>query len=58
MTDILERIEAERDARAIDPTRPANPILREAAEEIKRLRQEVVNLQRGAYFGALKAQQS
>jgi len=54
----LERIEAERDARAIDPTRPANPILREAAEEIKRLRQEVVNLQRGAYFGALKAQQS
>lgn len=38
MTDILERIEAERDARVIDPMRPANPILREAAEEIRNLR--------------------
>jgi len=38
MTDILDRIEAERDARAIDPMRPVNPLLREAAEEIRRLR--------------------
>lgn len=37
-TDIVERIEAERTARAEDPLRPANPLLREAAAEITKLR--------------------
>lgn len=30
--DIVDRIDAERTARACDPMRPANPLLREAAE--------------------------
>lgn len=38
--DIVERIEAERTARADDPLRPANPLLREAAAEITKLRAE------------------
>lgn len=38
--DIVERIDAERTARADDPMRPANPLLREAAAEITKLRAE------------------
>lgn len=36
--DIIERIDDERTARTIDPNRPANPLLREARDEILRLR--------------------
>lgn len=38
MSDIVERLEAEREARAIDPMRPVNPLLRDAAAEITSLR--------------------
>jgi hypothetical protein len=41
MIDIVERIEAERAARAVDPMRPANPILADAKDEIVRLRAEL-----------------
>jgi hypothetical protein len=41
MIDIVERIEAEREARAVDPMRPANPILADAKDEIVRLRAEL-----------------
>jgi len=39
--DIVERIEAERTARASDPLRPANPLLAEAKAEIEHLRDEL-----------------
>lgn len=36
--DIIEHIDNERTERAKDPFRPANPLLREARDEIERLR--------------------
>lgn len=59
--DILERIEAEREARAVDPMRPANPLLREAADEIASLRALCTKFEAsvGEYLGEimrLKAQ--